>query len=373
MITREVALGRAQAAMREHGLDALVASSPQNVFYTAGTAFVTQRTIPDRLGMVAFTPDAEPVFVYCTIEEGHVKGESWLRAFRGYTEFAERPIAALVDVLRERGVTGGRIGIEKRFLAARDYDELREALPGAELVAADAIFDRLRAIKTPAEIEFLARVALDTDAAIRDAFAAAKPGDTELSVGERMVAEAQRQGASGLLHLVLATGPNAHKAHHYPDGTRLELGGLVRTDFGMYWGHYLSDIARTAFVAPARPDQLDTYRRLEEIHQTVIAAMNPGARMAELYRICAQAFERQGLTFTMPHIGHSIGLGAHENPMMHPYDDAELQPGMLMMLEPVAAGRDGLYHTEDLIEITADGHRVRSRSRDWSEPMIIGG
>ena len=70
MITREVALDRVRQPLRDQHLDALVAASPWNVHYTAGTSFLTQRTIPERLGMVVALPEREPIFVYCTIEEG---------------------------------------------------------------------------------------------------------------------------------------------------------------------------------------------------------------------------------------------------------------------------------------------------------------
>ena len=372
MITREVALAKVQQALQDHHLDALVAVSPWNVHYTAGTSFLTQRTIPERLGLVVALPEREPIFVYCTIEEGHVREESWLGESRGYTEFADNPIVVLAQVLREHGVDRGRIGIEKRYLVATYDEELRERLPAAQLVAADDIFDRLRAVKTPAEIEFLGQTTLWTDAAIRTAFEQARIGDTERSIGDRMVAETRKHGANGLLHLVLATGPNMFKVHHAPADTRIEPGGAIRTDFGMFWGAYVSDIARTVFVRPPRPDQLDLYKHLEDIHQTVIAAMKPGARCSDLYHLCANEFAKRGLGFTMPHIGHSIGLGVHEFPMLHPFNDYQLEPGNVLMLEPLATGRDGHYHTEDMIVITEDGNRLASRSADWSQPMILG-
>lgn len=321
--------------------------------------------------MVVLTPEREPVFIYCTIEEEHARGESWIRELRGYTEFADRPIDVLADVLREKGAAEGRIGIEKRFLVAENYDQLRQTLPQADLIAADAIFDHLRVVKTPEEIAWLRQTTLWTDAAIRTALEEANVGDTERSIGERMMAETRAKGATGLLHLVLATGPNLFKTHAAPGDTKLEPSGVVRTDFGMFWGHYVSDIARTAIVAPARLEQIDTYKRLEAIHQTVIAAMQPGARCCDLYALCARTFADHGLAFKMPHIGHSIGLGVHEYPMMHPFDQTELEPGMILMLEPVAVGQEGLYHTEDMIEITGEGHHVLSRSADWSDPLII--
>ena len=373
MLTRDAVLEKVERAMAEQQLDALIAASPWNVKYCSGTSFFTQRTLPERLGLVAMTRGQEPVFIYCTIEEGHAKGESWLREFRGYTEFAEQPIAVLADVLRERGVDRGRIGIEKRFLVTRNYEELRDALPAAEIVDADPIFDRMRAIKTPEEIAWLGQTALWTDEAIGNAWSQAHTGESEREIGERMIAGTRERGATGVVHLVLSTGPNAHKAHGEPGETRLEAGGVLRTDFGVLWGSYISDLARTAFVHPVRARQIDTYKALEEAHQTTIAAMVPGALASDIYALCRDACQKRGLTFTMPHVGHSIGLGVHEQPMLHPYDHTRLEVGMMLMLEPLVIADDGLYAVEDLIEVTDQGPRVHSHSRDWSEPLIIDG
>jgi Xaa-Pro aminopeptidase len=372
MIERGEALRRVDEALTGNRLDALVATAPWNVCYTAGTSFSTQKTIPERLAFTISTPDGAQTFIYCAIEDGHARDESWIEDRRGYVEFAERPTALLAEVLRERGVDRGRVGVEKRFLAAQYVEELLELLPDVELVAADTIFDAMRAVKTPAEIEILARAAVATDAAIAEAFLAARPGDSEASVASRMISACRERGGESLLHMVLATGSNMLKAHHAPDGTPLEPGGVVRTDFGMTWGHYLSDIARTAFVAPADPGNLAIYRRLEEAHQETIAAIAPGVRVGDVFDACKRAFEAHGLDFRMPHVGHSIGLGLHEHPMIHPGNDESLKPEMVLMIEPVAFTAENFFHTEDMVVVTDAGRKIMSRSRDWAEPLVIG-
>jgi Xaa-Pro aminopeptidase len=371
MITRAISERKVQDALRANQLDALIAVSPWNVKYTAGTSFFTQRTIPDRLALVVSTPDREPVFIYCTIEDEEARTSSWLQDRRGYTEFADQPVQIAADVLRELGAARGKVGIEKRFLTATHYDALLSALPDAEIEAADHVFDRMRAVKTPEEIAWLRQIVYWTDEAVATAFTQAHAGDTTRAIADRMIAETMQHGANSLLHLVLGTGANLSNPHALPDASTLQPGGVLRTDFGMVWGDYVSDIARTAFVAPVRQEQLDAYHTLEEIHQSVIAAMRPGVRACDLYARCAAAFAQRGLDFRMPHVGHSIGGSVHEQPMLHPFDQTELEAGMVLMLEPPIITSDGLYHTEDMIEITADGHRVLSRSRDWSEPLII--
>jgi Xaa-Pro aminopeptidase len=365
-------LERARREMEKHRLDALVASSLTNVSYISGTGFFTQVTHPDRLAFVVITRKQAPVFILCGIEEAQARAESWIEGIRPYVEFAESPIAVLAEELRTLGVSEGRIGVEKRHLAVTDWEPLTTALAQAELTAGDVLFDRMRSIKTLQEIELIAEASLATDAAIRSGFASARPGTTERELGEVMVAQCKSRGGEAVQHLVLASGTNGFKVHASPVDKPLQTGDVVRTDFGMTWGRYHSDLARTAFVGRVSRQQDRVYRQLERVHQAVIASMRPGVPCNEVYRLCGRLFEESGLRYDMPHVGHSIGIGTHELPMLHPYDESLLAPGMVLMVEPLIRAGDGLYHTEDMVEITQDGNRIRSRSSDWSSPFVIG-
>jgi Xaa-Pro aminopeptidase len=60
-----------------------------------------------------------------------------------------------VEHLHAIGRAGGRIGIEPAFLAADAHALLAERLDGAVFVDATGVLERLRAIKTPEELERL--------------------------------------------------------------------------------------------------------------------------------------------------------------------------------------------------------------------------
>jgi len=372
MSSKEISLGKVRQALTENKLDAMVASSPANVCYTSGTYFRTMISIPDRLGMVAITPNAEPALIYCTIEVGHATTESWLTNLVGYTEFADRPVEVLARVLAEQGANAGRIGIEKRHLATIEFEWLQASLPKAEFVAVDSIFDRMRAVKSTEEIAELADCAYKTDIAIRAGFENANSGLTELSVAEVMVNTAKSLGALKLHHHTLATGEHGFLTHAEAGATKLQSGDVFRTDLGMTWpGQWISDIARTAFVGQVTPKQADLHGKLEHVQQELGAGMRPGMKASDVYSNCKKLFEQVGLPFDVPHCGHGIGLGLHENPMFHPFDQTPLEAGMIFMLEPLVRGDDGLYHVEDMVEITETDSRIISRAADWSQPMVL--
>src|ERR1051326_4641083 len=181
--------------LAEANLDAAVVVSTENVYYSSGTLILTQRMIPTRLALVVWTPTSEPTMIVCTLEESQVRDESWIRDIRGYVEFVESPVAVLAQVLNEKGLGRGRIGVETRAFTARYYRELVTLLPNASLVDADEIFDGVRMIKSPEEITLLARGAKATDTAIRVSFESAHLGSTELEMRDVMVRELLAAGA----------------------------------------------------------------------------------------------------------------------------------------------------------------------------------
>lgn len=364
---------RARVLLAEQlNYDVVVICSPASVRYFSGTSFLTMRTIPERLGAVVLARGHEPLFVHCSLEYEHAKQEAWLSRGLSYTEFEDHPISVIADHLRAMGASRARIGIEGRYLPGGDVDRLRRELPESEIEYLDGDVERLRALKSPTEQRLLVDYATLTDQAIAAAFEQAHVGMTERHLGEIMVREALSRGAEEKLFQTMVSGTNGFKAHAAGSDRPLAVGDVVRTDFGMVWpGGYLSDVAHVAFVGEPSAAQRDTYSRLEEVHQQLAVRMSEGTPASLVFNTAVRLMEGQGLDFFAPHVGHSIGLVLHENPMMHPHDHTVLQTGMVFMLEPIVRAADGLYHVEDLVVVGAESGRIASRSRDWSTPFVI--
>ncbi len=101
--------------------------------------------------------------------------------------------------------------------------------------------------------------------------------------------------------------------------------------------------------------------------------MKPGTLACNVFEYCRETFEKRGMGFHTPHIGHSTGVdGGHEEPMLQPNESRELEPNMLFYVEPVY--RDpalGTFHVEDLVLITDKDPKILTTYSDTEEIFVI--
>jgi Xaa-Pro aminopeptidase len=108
--------------------------------------------------------------------------------------------------------------------------------------------------------------------------------------------------------------------------------------------------------------QVDAYRALYDAQRETIRMMKPGVTFAEVFHFCKNAFAERGQVLHNPHVGHSLSLlGGHEEPLIQPFAEEPLRPGMLICVEPSLdlAPRTRL-HLEDLVLITGRGSEILS-------------
>ncbi|MBE2276314.1 MAG: aminopeptidase P family protein [Rhodobacteraceae bacterium] len=176
-------LARTRALMVERGLDALLVFAQESHFYltgfdTAGYVFFQAGLVTAGDGptvLLTRTPDRRQAEVASIYDEVRI----WLNA-----EDAD-PAADLRDILAERGLAGGRIGVEfaTHGLTAANGRRLEAVLAGfCRVEDASDLVRGQRLVKSPAELE-LVRAAGDlADAAVLAAIATARPGVTDTAL-----------------------------------------------------------------------------------------------------------------------------------------------------------------------------------------------
>jgi Xaa-Pro aminopeptidase len=362
-----------RALVRQLGLDAIVAMSPENFAYVSGVHILTVALIRPRQAFAIIPATGEPELVLCSIEKALSVAEGWIPTVHGYTEFVEEPMDMLADRLAALGVSEGRVGIDKDFLPISSHEKLVRKLPKLQLIDTTEHIAALRAIKTPREISMIEHATRGTHRAVLDAMQQSRQGDTERDMCMRIANGILGNGADGTLFLCFSSGARTMMSHAMATDLVPAESDIIRFDVGGVYGSYASDFARTYSTGNPTTLQRQTYSALLRVQKATIAAIQPGITAEDLFFVCRDAFKTEGLTFTMPHIGHSFGIELHETPLIRPGEKIRIAAGMALNIEPITTDETGRkYHTEDLVEVTATGTRLMTLGYAPEEIPVLG-
>jgi Xaa-Pro aminopeptidase len=353
-------LARLDQILERRNLDCAVVCSYQNVSYFGGTYLMTQISLPDRLAYLILPKGKPPTLLVCGIETSMVRSQTDIEDIRDYVEFVDNPTDVLAGILRERGLAGASIGVDARRIPLASGDHLREKLSAAELVSIDDDIELAQSVKSRSEIDTLEAGAKATLAAAEETAAELRAGATERDFSTMVFLKLMEKGGAPLF-LVFASGERTMHAHPESLDLRLDPGTLWRIDFGARFNQVInSDLARTGVVGPPSKEQSATLKALRATQDAGFNAIEPGRPAKDIFNAVKDEFKRQGLPFSMPHIGHGMGIGLHEFPMLEPANDIRLQAGMVLNVEPMVVMKDRkeAYHTEDLAEVTVNGARL---------------
>jgi len=376
---------RLTAVLEAEGLDALVATTTENVYYASGLrsishalfrglelyAVFTRRgtalVIPfiDTTGVAADRIEVDHVACYGKFffeyadEPGEIgrKIREWTRAP------AASPADALAGVLGDLGVLGRRVGLDEGNLFAPTWKRVEERLTPTALVPAYQMFRQARMVKGPGEVAALERAALVAEDGIAAVLAMLKPGVTEREAARAYEQEVLRRGAQPFF-TVVTIGERAALADVYPSDRALRPGDLVRFDLGCLWGAYRSDISRTAVLGAPTDKQARYYAAILAGERAAIAAMKPGVPVSRLFDLAVRVTRETGLPhYQRHHVGHGIGLEPYDPPTINATTNTALEPGMVFCVEtPYYEHGWGGVQVEDAVEVTPTGARTLTRS-----------
>ncbi len=354
---RYVDVDRIRKSVDEGPYDAVVALTTENVAYLSGFYNMDVALLRERVHVVVWPKGAEPTFIVIARRARMMQPtQTYIADVRGYEGEGLDSMRVLAEVLRDRGVHEGLIGIEARDFPGGHLLELMRRLPGLRVEDAVRFLDRIRCVKTPAELEVQARVNRLTTDAIDSAFRAARPGDTEREIAARMQYEFLKGGGEQITAPLLSAGGRTGLWHPMPGDQRVVEGMVIATDFGGKLDGYYSDIARTAVMGRASPRQRDVHAKITDIKHRIVAAIKPGLTAGEVAKVGIRAYEDLGLEFKWFILGHGIGLGLHESPQLYPWEEEPILAGMTMMIETGYSDYPNeSFHVEDLILVREHG------------------
>ena len=260
------------------------------------------------------------------------------------------------------------MGIEDA-IELREFRELERAFSESKwkprFVETDGFVKKMRAVKDERELSAMRAAQAITDAAFEHIVEFMGEGMTELEVKRELEETMCRLGAEGLaFDSIVASGPNGAAPHSIAGERRLQAGDMVVMDFGARKGGYCSDMTRTVCIGEATPLAREVFAAVREANEAVEAMIRPGRTGAAMHHLAEDVLAHNGFAGKMGHgLGHGVGIDIHELPVLSPRNEAPLEVGNVVTVEPgvYLPGEIGC-RLEDFGVVTEDGFEVFTKS-----------
>jgi Xaa-Pro dipeptidase len=299
--------------------------------------------------------------------------ETWIRDVRcaPHPRTVVTPTTSIFDhaedLVRERGMAGGRIGVAGEY-AQEALAALQQRFPQAQLEREATILPRAMALKTEAEIQVLKRVARAADSALAAVMEGAREGVSEFELSA--LANAAMFGAGAeetAFPIALASGPRAGFKHVPPQARTLKAGDWLYVDLGCRIQGYYSDASRNRVVGRPTSEQRDFSQANLEIVHRCIEAMRPGVAIGKIAEIAERVAREWKVEQFLYFRGHGIGTGTHVPPSFSPQSPTLLEEGMVFVFEPMLVRTAfGTACVEDMFAVRARGcERLSAARENW--------
>lgn len=314
-------------------------------------------------------PPANPAYIFEDKGEAPLRGierhrRGTLKAALSQHKLSADARWALVHAVKGMGLDRGRIGVDHLVINAIFETAGLDATP----VYADRALRRIRAIKSPREIELMTFSAQANAEAALAAAHAARAGATYQELRAAFYSEAAKRGNLGVFMQVDTIGAETG------DGEFRE-GQAFQIDCVSHGFHYHGDYGRTVFLGEPSRSMKRVTDAIALGWDAIREALRPGLRYSEIRPIGMAALKKAGYDLDVAFTPHSVGLMHTDDPgradsPFYVKEDVMLAENMIISVDcPVRnVGLGGSAHLEDLTLITADGG---VQINDISDRVII--
>ena len=391
--------------MRRCGVDALIATSPVNITYFSDyqcwidplfKAYMMAPGAPSDLDPTAayavFPLEGEPALVASPtfavnasdlwVRDVHIFGDHGLDDSLPMPTLSDgeqrifdilhrpqqnaTPTDALLSILKARGLTGARLGIEMEGLSPRAKDAIEARLPTAQIKDCSNLIRLIRMVKTKDELARLIRSAEISETAAMEALALARPGQPIADAIQHYRQQIAKDGADfdhfafGMRGLGLATEPDYI----------LTDDDILYVDFGCIYEGAFSDSGTTLTMREPSEILIGRHSALRECVEAGVEEMTPGAKASAAQAAMWKTLNAHGITASSPH-GHGLGLEVRDYPIIvadngqRIHDDCvdipsdlPLETNMVLNLEAmISMPGVGSLHIEQSFLVTPSGSR----------------
>ncbi len=333
-------LKKIKAEMRKRGLDLLIVNDVANQHYITaydGWSFYTPQVV------LVPIEDEEPVWIGRAMDAAGGLLTAWMKPENvvgfpeDHVQRADRhPMDWIAQWITQKGWGDRRIGIELEayYFSPKAHARLVAGLPNAKFHDADLLVNWIRAVKTPAEIDYLRKASFLAQAAVSKAYDVIEPGVRECDAiaqiqGVQVAGAKDFAGDITALPPTILGGENASAPHIMWSDRRFGADETIALELAGVCRRYAAGLARTLQLGKTPQRVADTAKAVLEGMDVVLAATRPGIFAEDVEAAWRKVIARYGLK-KESRIGYSIGVA-------YPPDWGEhtisLRPGDKTVLE----------------------------------------
>ncbi len=368
--------------MEAAGIDVLLASSKHNVQYLLGDYRFFFFDYMDAIGKSRYLP----IMIYpkgAPGKAGYIgnRMESyekevrpfWVPEFRPVASGSVDAIQAAVEHVRRLNLPAARIGIEAGFLPADANQALQEAFPDSRFADALGVLERLRARKTPAELDKLRRASEGVIASMLAVVGSHGAGTTKRQLVDALRREEVSRGLT-FEYCLITAGTSLNRA---PSDQVWQDGDILSLNSGGNYQGYIGDICRMAILGEPDSELRDLLAEVDAVQQAAMRPVRHATRGGDIYAGAEAALARSANRDRTEFVAHGMGLVTHEvphltekGPVPYPAEDRDrpLESGMVLSIETTLQHpRRGFIKLEDTVAVTESGFEMLgTEGRGWN-------
>ncbi len=341
-------LKKVQAKLKKSQLEAILITSPVNLFYLFGFgeeecfALITRKKAWMYVSALNL-PEVRRL----------VKGAR-------ICLFANKE--TLINNVKSLALRG--IGFESNHLTFQRLIDWKKIYRPAKLIPTIDFIENLRLTKDKKEIALIKKATAIGDQVYRQILPCIKPGRTEQYIANKVEALIREKSCEPAFKTIVASGLGSAIPHHVISNRKLKKNDIVVLDFGAIYKGYRSDLTRTVFLGKINKIFQSIYQLILEAQTKAITALGPGVKTCSIDQLARNIIAKAGYGRYFIHTtGHGIGLETHESPRISSKDTMILQPGMVVTVEPgIYLFGQGGVRIEDMVLVTATGHEVLTKT-----------
>lgn len=304
--------------MERAGLDLLVCQDPASMNWLTGfdgwSFYVPQAVLvhlneetPIWFGRAQDVKSAE---ITTDIPLGNIVGYSEPLVHHA----SKHPFDELSDVIRARGWSGARIGVEMdaHYYTARAHRHLVAGLPNARLSDSGELVNWARVVKSDAELVYMREAGRNVSNTMRRAIASVQRGKKQYEI----VADVYHSQITGLhgkygdytsICPLIQVGEGTSTPHLTWSDEPLPDSGLLVMELGAARRRYHTPLTRTLHLGPPPSKVTRLAATIIEGGNAALNAAKPGVTCGEVEEVWQAVLRRDGFE-KLSRVGYSIGL-----------------------------------------------------------------